>query len=85
VEKWSMVENRQRVFVEGLTDARMPEIVTYVNVKGETWSYPLHEMLVHVVNHSTYHRGQVATMLRQLGKTPRSSDYLAYLDGEARR
>jgi uncharacterized damage-inducible protein DinB len=85
VEKWSLVENWQRVFVEGLTDARMAEVVTYVNVKGETWSYPLGEMLVHLVNHSTYHRGQVATMLRQLGKIPRSTDYLAYLDGEARR
>ena len=84
-KKWSAVEDWQRIFVDGLTEARMAEVVTYVNVKGETWSYPLGEMLVHVVNHSTYHRGQVATMLRQLGKTPRSTDYLAYLDGEARR
>jgi uncharacterized damage-inducible protein DinB len=36
--------------------------------------------VVHVVNHSTYHRGQVATMLRQLGKTPQSTDYLLFLD-----
>ncbi|HYV42997.1 MAG TPA: DinB family protein [Thermoanaerobaculia bacterium] len=58
---------------------------SYVNVKGETWPYPLHEMLVHVVNHSTYHRGQVATMLRQLGKTPLSTDYLVLLDGVPER
>jgi uncharacterized damage-inducible protein DinB len=80
-EKWSAVEDGQRTFVEGLTESRMSEIVSYVNVKGETWAYPLHEMLVHVVNHSTYHRGQVATMLRQLGKTPQSTDYLVFLDG----
>ena len=37
-------------------------------------------MLVHVVNHSTYHRGQVVTMLRQLGKSARPTDYLVFLD-----
>ncbi len=75
-----MSREGQRVFVEGLTESRISEIVSYVDVKGETWSYPLSEMLVHVVNHSTYHRGQVATMLRRLGKTPLSTDYLVFLD-----
>jgi uncharacterized damage-inducible protein DinB len=84
-EKWNAVEDGQRAFVEGLTESRMSEIVSYVNVKGETWAYPLHEMLVHVVNHSTYHRGQVATMLRQLGKTPLSTDYLVFLDEGPKR
>ena len=62
----------------------MARAVSYVNVKGETWTYRLEEMLVHLVNHSTYHRGQVATMLRQLGKTPEPTDYLLFLDGGAR-
>ena len=80
-EKWGSVEDGQRGFVEGLTEARMEESVSYVNTKGEKWAYPLGEMLVHIVNHSTYHRGQVATMLRQLGKTPLPTDYLVFLDG----
>jgi uncharacterized damage-inducible protein DinB len=79
-EKWKAVEERQSAFLAGLSETRMTDVVTYVNVKGETWSYPLGEMLVHLVNHSTYHRGQVATMLRQLGKTPESTDYLLFLD-----
>jgi uncharacterized damage-inducible protein DinB len=79
-EKWRAVEDGQRAFVDAVTEARMTEVVTYVNVKGETWSYPLGEMFVHLVNHSTYHRGQVATMLRQLGKAPHSTDYLVFLD-----
>lgn len=37
-------------------------------------------MLLHVVNHSSYHRGQVTTMLRQLGATPAVTDYLAHRD-----
>jgi uncharacterized damage-inducible protein DinB len=79
-KEWQAVEHAQRAFVDAVTEARMEEVVRYVNVKGETWSYPLRDMLVHVVNHSTYHRGQVAAMLRQLGKTPQSTDYLLFLD-----
>jgi uncharacterized damage-inducible protein DinB len=84
-EKWGAVESRCRDFVASLTEPRLSEVVTYVNVKGETWSYALGEMLVHVVNHSSYHRGQVATMLRQLKKVPLSTDYLVFLDGRSAR
>ena len=80
-EKWGAVEAACREFVEGLAPARLDEVIRYVNVKGETREYPLYEMLVHVVNHSSYHRGQAATMLRQLGKAPLSTDYLVFLDG----
>ncbi len=79
-EKWRVVEDGQREFIEGLTEARLAEVVSYVNIKGETWAYPVGEMLVHVVNHSTYHRGQVVTMLRQLGKTALATDYLVFFD-----
>lgn len=37
-------------------------------------------MMQHLVNHSTYHRGQVMAMLRQLGAEPVSTDFLAFLD-----
>ena len=83
-KKWRAVEDGQREFLRGLSEDRMARAVSYVNVKGETWTYRLEEMLVHLVNHSTYHRGQVATMLRQLGKTPEPTDYLLFLDGGAR-
>src|ERR1700693_4747760 len=68
-EKGKSVEEGQRALLVGLSEAGLEEVVSYVNVRGETWAYPLVEMLVHVVNHSTYHRGQVVTMLRQLGKS----------------
>ena len=80
-EKWGAVESACRDFVEGPAASRLAEVIRYVNVKGETWEYPLSELFVHVVNHSSYHRGQAAAMLRQLGKTPLSTDYLVFLDG----
>jgi uncharacterized damage-inducible protein DinB len=59
---------------------RLVQPLTYVNFAGQTLSYPLAETLVHVANHGTYHRGQVATLLRQLGHSPIATDYVRYLD-----
>ena len=82
--RWRPVEDGMRIFAESLTAERMAEPLTYVSFKGDTFTRPLGETLVHIANHGTYHRGQVATLLRQLGKTPASTDYLLYLDAAAR-
>jgi uncharacterized damage-inducible protein DinB len=78
--RWSEVEGQQRAFLATLTRERLIAVVRYVNVKGETWEYPLWRQMCHVVNHSTYHRGQVATLLRQLGARPVSTDLLVFDD-----
>src|SRR5207249_358578 len=65
--KWSEVEREQAEFVAGLRDESLGSVIEYVNTRGETFAYPLWQMLQHVVNHSTYHRGQITMMLRQLG------------------
>jgi len=51
-----------------------------VNTRGETWRYPLTHMMQHLVNHSSYHRGQVSLMLRQLGAEPTPTDLLVFFD-----
>ena len=53
---------------------------SYVNLRGQPYTYRTGDILLHVVNHGTYHCGQLAHMLRQLGRTPPSTDYLVYLD-----
>jgi uncharacterized damage-inducible protein DinB len=78
--RWRDVEREQKEFLGGLDQGRLAEVISYVNLKGEPFAYPLGRMLQHVVNHSTYHRGQVATLLRQLGATPLSTDLLLYDD-----
>ena len=75
------VEEGQEAVLAGLTPERLASKITYVNFAGQTWTYALGEAMVHLVNHGTYHRGQVATLLRQLAKKPLSTDYLLYLDG----
>jgi uncharacterized damage-inducible protein DinB len=46
--------------------------------KGEPYSHPLWQMMQHLVNHGTYHRGQVTTMLRQLRAKPLATDLIAF-------
>jgi uncharacterized damage-inducible protein DinB len=81
--RWQDVEREQKKFLDALDAGRLTQVVSYVNLKGETFAYPLGRMLQHVVNHSTYHRGQVATILRQLKATPLSTDLLLYDDGRS--
>jgi uncharacterized damage-inducible protein DinB len=78
--RWEELERGQSAFFGRLTDAALDREITYTNVAGERWRYPLRQMLLHLVNHSTYHRGQAVTLLRQLGRTPPGTDLLLYLD-----
>ena len=78
--RWAEVEREITEFVRDVPEERLNEVITYTNTKGEEWSYTLGHMMQHVVNHSTYHRGQVTTMLRQLGARPVMTDFLAYFD-----
>jgi uncharacterized damage-inducible protein DinB len=48
------------------------------NLAGNTYRNTLADLIRHVVNHSTYHRGQLATQLRQLGQIPPATDFIVY-------
>jgi uncharacterized damage-inducible protein DinB len=84
-ERWRQVEDGQFTFLNALPASDLNKNLSYVNQKGETWSYPLVQQLVHVTNHSTYHRGQVTTLLRQLGAQPCATDFLNYYDEQSER
>ncbi len=84
-ERWTVVEREVRAYLAGLTEEALKMPLTYVNLRGETWTYPLWQPLFHVVNHQTYHRGQVTTLLRQLGAQPAAIDYLLAHDFGFRR
>lgn len=78
--RWSEIERQQEEFIAGLTEDSLKRVVSYINLKGDPYEYPLWQMLQHLVNHSTYHRGQVTTMLRQLGTQAVATDFLVYYD-----
>ncbi|MBI4544743.1 MAG: DinB family protein [Gemmatimonadetes bacterium] len=83
-DRWREVETEQTAFVAGLVEESLQQVIAYRNTKGEPFAYPLWQMLRHVVNHSTYHRGQVITMLRQLGAAAVATDLLRFYDEKSR-
>ena len=80
MQQWLKIEKQQLDFISDLTEEELLEIISYTNKNGETWKYPLWQMMCHVVNHSTYHRGQIIAMLRQLGEQPKATDFLVFID-----
>lgn len=79
-KRWQEIETGQQKFLDQLADDQLAERIAYTNFKGERWEYSLGQMMQHLVNHSTYHRGQVITLLKQIGAKPVSTDLLLYLD-----
>jgi uncharacterized damage-inducible protein DinB len=78
--RWQIVEQDRQRFIAGLTPERLREEIAYTNTRGQRFAYALWQQMAHVVNHSSYHRGQVTTLLRQLGAEPVATDFLAYHD-----
>jgi uncharacterized damage-inducible protein DinB len=78
--RWTNVEDEQEAFIKCLTDDLLEKRVSYENLRAQRWEYSLVQMMQHVVNHSSYHRGQLVTLLRQLGQTPPGTDLLVFLD-----
>ncbi len=79
-ERWRTVEREMRDYVALLTDEALERSITCIGTRGNTWTYPLWRMIVHLLNHQAYHRGQVTNLLRQLGKQPPKVDFLDGLD-----
>jgi uncharacterized damage-inducible protein DinB len=72
--RWQELDRSWRGFMTDLTDERLQ---TSIPTRGG--EIPLLKCLQHILNHSTYHRGQVVSLLRQVGHTPPSTDYLLFV------
>jgi uncharacterized damage-inducible protein DinB len=76
---WAGQEAALRAFFEGIGEDGLGRVIEYRLLNGQPGAAPLWQMVAHVVNHASYHRGQVTTMLRQLGATPpQSTDLIAF-------
>ena len=77
--RWMREERRVRRFVGGLGPDGINGVFRYTLLDGAAGSSVYWQSVQHVVNHASYHRGQVVTMLRQLGaKAPESQDLAAF-------
>ncbi len=72
--RWKIVERHRQSWFEGLKEKAPAELVDYRGTDRREFTAPLWQLVQHVANHATYHRGQVVTLLRQLGAKPLPSD-----------
>jgi len=63
-------------YLNGLTLAQLSHPVTYTNTKGESFTNTIEDILMHVIMHSAYHRGQMATEVRAAGHAPAYTDFI---------
>jgi uncharacterized damage-inducible protein DinB len=77
-ERWDELEGRLLGFVRGLAQADLDRVFEYKTLKFGVYRNPLWESMQHLANHGTYHRGQVTTLLRQLGAQPIATDLMHF-------
>jgi uncharacterized damage-inducible protein DinB len=76
--RWNETEQALLAYVSGLSATDLARNFEYRDLKGNFHSNLLWQTLQHLANHGTYHRGQVTTLLRQLGAQPVSTDLIAF-------
>jgi uncharacterized damage-inducible protein DinB len=76
--RWAEVERNLLDYIASLTPEDLQRVIQHKTTKGVPQAQPHWQMLEHLVNHGTYHRGQVTTMLRQLGAKPAALDLIVF-------
>ena len=76
--RWMEFEPTLLKFVRGLSESDLDRVMEYKTMKFGVYTNPLWQSMLHLVNHGTYHRGQVTTMLRQLGTQPILTDLMHF-------
>ena len=77
-DHWKTIEDHRAAWFNSLRGPDVAGLVHYKNIAGQEFSAPLWQLVQHVTNHSSYHRGQVVTLLRQLGAKAVSTDMVAW-------
>ena len=75
---WEKVGYDTAKWLGTMTDKKLQETFTAKTLKGDTFTNTFWQAFQHVVNHSSYHRGQIVTMMRQLGVNPPSTDLILF-------
>ncbi len=77
-EIWEDVAARTARFVAGLDKKKMSSTFQMTTTRGIPYTHVYQDALLHLVNHSTYHRGQIAVLMRQVGAQPVGTDLIAF-------
>ena len=83
-ERWQTVERGMREYLAGLTEDALAQPLTYISIRGDEWTYPLRQQILHLFNHQSFHRGQVTNHFRMLGVPAPAVDFLVAQDARRR-
>jgi len=75
---WDEVRRKRDAFLASLSEAKIRETFTAHTSTGGTYVNPYWQTFQHLVNHSSYHRGQIVTLLRQIGVKPPATDLIRF-------
>jgi uncharacterized damage-inducible protein DinB len=75
---WPGLQQRWEAFCDGLSDADLARGIAYRSIRGYDAVATVEQVVLHLVNHGTLHRGQVMGMIRQLGVAPPGTDLMHY-------
>jgi uncharacterized damage-inducible protein DinB len=76
---WRELEAQWRSWLDGTTEPAMQTVIEYRLLNGQPRASAIWQIVAHMVNHGSYHRGQVTTLLRQIGaEPPLGTDLIAY-------
>ncbi len=84
-DRWTIVEEHRQAWFDGLGADAPSSIIRYKTTEGVAFENPLWQLVQHLGNHSTYHRGQVTSFLRQLGARTVATDMVVWDRDEAAR
>lgn len=81
-DRWSDVIDRRTQLLRNIDEDRLAAELSFTLLSGDPSSMPLIDQMQHVVNHATMHRGQIVSMIRQLGIEPPATDLIFFLRRE---
>jgi uncharacterized damage-inducible protein DinB len=87
IEVWPLLPDEELILINRenfshshqiLQTSELDSIIAYKNLKGENFQNSLRDILFHVINHATHHRGQIATLLKENNLHAVTMDYIAF-------
>jgi uncharacterized damage-inducible protein DinB len=70
--------NDWKIYLTNIGEAELSKFVEYKNVKGDTFKNKLSDIIAHVFNHSSYHRGQIAQHVKKSNGQPAVTDFIVF-------
>jgi uncharacterized damage-inducible protein DinB len=82
-EQWPGIHVGWREWLSAQPEESLAEAIEYADLKGRPYATPRWQIVLHVVNHGTHHRGQAAGFLRRMGYRPQPLDLITFYRGLA--